>query len=63
MFFSMLLFSGGLIALIVWAVRTTSDRTPAQPHGRALNILEDRYARGEIDHDEFKPRRRTLKES
>ena len=60
MFLAMLLFWGGLIALIIWAVRTTSDRAPAQPRGRALDILQERYARGEIDHDEFEQRRRTL---
>jgi putative membrane protein len=58
MFFSMLVFWGGLIALIVWTVRTTSDRT--RPQSRALGILEERYARGEIDQDEFEQRRRTL---
>lgn len=60
MFLAMLAFWGGLIALIVGAVRSTSDRSPAQPQGRALDILEGRYARGEIDHDEFEQRRRTL---
>lgn len=63
MFFSMLLFWGGVIALIVWAVRTTADRAPAHQRRRALDILEERYARGEIDHDEFEQRRRTLEES
>lgn len=63
MFFSMLLFWGGLIALIIWAVRTTSDRAPAQRPGRALDILQERYARGEIDHDEFDQRRRSLEGS
>ena len=28
---------------------------------RALEILEERFARGEIDHDEFEARRRTLR--
>ena len=63
MFFSMLLFWGGVIALIVWAVTTTSDRRPSGGRGRALEILEARYARGEIDHDEFEERRRTLEGS
>ncbi|MBW3577405.1 MAG: SHOCT domain-containing protein [Actinobacteria bacterium] len=29
---------------------------------RALGILEERYARGEIDHEEFAQRRRALSE-
>ncbi len=60
MFFSMLLFWGGLIALIVWAVRAGSDRPHRSGRNRALEILEERYARGEIDHDEFEQRRRVL---
>lgn len=63
MFFSMLVFWAGVIALIVWAVRTTSDRPVTREHNRALEILEDRYARGEIEQDEFEQRRRTLERS
>jgi putative membrane protein len=62
MFFSMLLFWGGLIALIVWAVRAASDRPTYQRGNRALEILEERYDRGEIDYDEFDERRRTLEQ-
>ncbi len=59
--FSMLLFWGGLIALIVWAVRAASDRPSRdRDRNRALEILEERYARGEIDHEEFEQRRRIL---
>ena len=62
MLFSMLLFWGGLIALIVWAVRAASDRPQnrERDRNRALEILEERYARGEIDHEEFEQRRRIL---
>lgn len=61
----MLLFWAGVIALIVWAIRAASDRpepSRPQPHGqsRALEILEERYARGEIDREEFEERRRAL---
>ncbi len=61
-FFSMLLFWGGLIALIVWAIRAGTDRSQGRDRdrNRALEILEERYARGEIDHEEFEQRRRTL---
>ncbi|MFQ5923249.1 MAG: SHOCT domain-containing protein [Anaerolineales bacterium] len=54
----MLLFWGGLIALAVMIIRALSGSTgsgQARPasHGRALDILEERYARGEIDREEF----------
>jgi putative membrane protein len=60
MFLSMLVFWTGAIALIVWAVRATSDRPAARGRNGALEILEERFARGEIEQDEFEQRRRTL---
>ncbi len=56
----MLLVWAGLIALIVWAVRAASDRPDTRRHGRALEVLEERFARGEIDREEFEDRRRAL---
>ncbi len=58
----MLLFWAGVIALIVWGVRATG--TPGRESTRsAKSILEDRFARGEIDQSEFEQRRRALEES
>lgn len=54
--FMMILFWGGLIALVVWAVRsfTGSPRTDTGDGGsRALSVAEERYARGEITREEF----------
>lgn len=55
--------------LVVRAVRgggPGSDGRPAGPRdgasSAALGILEERYARGEMGHDEFHERRRTLTE-
>lgn len=57
----MLLFWGGVIALVVWAVRATSDGGRRDDDGkRALHILEERFARGEIDREEFEQRRSIL---
>jgi putative membrane protein len=58
----MTLFWIGIVLLIVWAVRQFSrDRTGSEGSSdRALDILKERYARGEIDQDEFEERRRTL---
>jgi putative membrane protein len=56
----MALFMGGTILLIIWGVRrfTGSNR---QDDSRALAILEERYARGEIDREEFESRRQDLR--
>ena len=61
----MLLFWGALIILIIFAVRFISGR-PARngdgpaPQKRAIDILEERYARGEIDKEEFEERKQLL---
>ena len=61
----MVLFWGGIIVAIVLAVRwlgsTTSQGTiPAASRNKALDILQERFARGEIDKDEFEERKRLL---
>lgn len=66
----MLLFWGGIIALIVLAVRAFTpghSRAPANTdpmnadHTKgALSILSERYARGEIEQAEFNERRKIL---
>ena len=45
----------GLIFLIKWVVQTTSrgKQELGSGPGRALDILKERYARGEIDKAEF----------
>ncbi|HXV70012.1 MAG TPA: SHOCT domain-containing protein [Acidimicrobiia bacterium] len=57
-FLWMVLFWVGVILLVVWAVREGSDRGQNPPS--ALSILEERFARGEVDADEFSARRREL---
>lgn len=61
----MVLFWGGVILLVVLVVRWIgggvhySGGTPA--HGpRPMDILEERFARGEIDQEEFENRKRVL---
>ena len=62
----MLLFWALAIAVVVWAVRSvrtgvqdpdTARENPAGPD----DILAERYARGEIDEDEFARRRQLLR--
>ncbi|MEK6664073.1 MAG: SHOCT domain-containing protein [Pseudomonadota bacterium] len=49
----------GIFALIKWLAGEASSRgTPAQKS--ALQILEERYARGEIEREEFEQKKRDL---
>lgn len=61
----MVAFWVGIIVLIVLAIRWLVHGTRNGAGSRtstALDVLEERYARGEIDHDEFEQRRRLLKD-
>jgi putative membrane protein len=48
----MALFWGGTILLIIWGVRQVTGSS-RQDGSRALELLEERYARGEIDQQEL----------
>jgi putative membrane protein len=60
----MILFWGGLILVILLAVRWlgggTSHGAGSPSVRRPLDILQERFARGEIDEEEFEKRRRLL---
>ncbi len=60
----MVVFWGGIILLIVLAVRwiggSLTDRTPSPASKSALDILDERFARGEIDGDEYEERKKVL---
>lgn len=60
----MLLFWGLIIAAIVVLVRgfggTSRGNAPRLPEKTALDILRERYAKGEIDKAEFEEKRRDL---
>jgi putative membrane protein len=60
----MLLFWGAVVVAIVVAVRWIGGQDhrsqPQSSESRALAILEERFARGEIDKDEFEDRKRSL---
>ncbi|MBL3591201.1 MAG: SHOCT domain-containing protein [gamma proteobacterium endosymbiont of Lamellibrachia anaximandri] len=51
-----------LIVAIVWAVKAAggSRENPPEKQKSALDILKERYARGEIDQDEFEQKRKVL---
>ena len=60
----MILFWVVIIGLIVWVVVRLTSRTTATPSNNpptsALEILKQRYARGEISKAEFEEMRRDL---
>lgn len=59
---TMVLFWAVVIAVIVWVVRSADRRSSREPSDRrALDVLEERYARGEIDDEEFERRKAMLK--
>lgn len=45
-----------VVALVAWGMRAASGRAG----NSALQILEERYARGEIDREEYLAKRRDL---
>lgn len=52
----------GLVFLIKWLIQTTKKGPEVMPSSstRALNILKERYASGEIDKEEFEEKKRDL---
>ena len=50
-----------VIALVVWVLmRGSIGSDTLGERRRALDILKERYARGEIDHEEFEQKKRDL---
>jgi putative membrane protein len=54
----MVLFVAAVVAVIAWLVRQPAD----EHRPGADSILADRFARGEIDEDEYRRRRQTLRQ-
>ena len=61
MMLMMLVFWGLVIAGIVLAIRWLAGQGERSRTDRALDILRERYARGEINKDEFEAKRRDLR--
>ena len=56
----MLAFWGGAIALVIVGARMFSGHKEGQSKPKALEILRERFAKGEMDEDEFHQRKATL---
>nr|WP_298379424.1 SHOCT domain-containing protein [uncultured Halomonas sp.] len=60
----MILFWGGIIVFVIWFFRSSGQddnpRTGFYRRPNALDLLQERYARGEIDKQEYEERKRDL---
>ena len=57
----MWLFWTLLIIVIVWIVKAiVGSSNSSEPRKSAIDILKERYARGEIDQDELEQKRKDL---
>lgn len=55
-----------VVILIIWIITRTvngSPNTPSQNNKSALDILNERYAKGEIDDKEYEEKANRLKQS
>jgi putative membrane protein len=64
---TMLAFWGGLIVLVVFLVRwlgggSNFRQDPPTSRRTAIEILQERFAKGEIDKQEYEEKRRLLKD-
>ncbi len=54
------IFWGGFIALIVWAIKKLTERGGSTPKHDPMAIAKERYARGEISREEFEQIKKDL---
>lgn len=52
----------GIVALVKWMITSSGGDGRSGGDSKALDILKQRYARGEIDEQEFQKRKRDLTE-
>ena len=56
----MVIFWGGVIALIVWGIKKITERGSSAQKGNPLDIARERYAKGEISSEEFEQMKEEL---
>lgn len=56
----MLLFWGGLFALIIWGIKKLTERGGSAPKNGAVDTARERYAKGEISREEFQQLKKDL---
>lgn len=60
MFIFWIIIIVGIVFLVVWLVNQNSRKTPISSEKSALDILKERYARGEISKNEFEEKKKGL---
>ncbi len=53
-------FWGGLVALIVWGIKKLTERGDSTSKRNPLDIAKERYAKGEISREEFEQLKKDL---
>ena len=56
----MLIFWGGLIALVIWGIMRLTRRNDSAPKRDPLDMAKGRYARGEVSREEFEQIKKDL---
>ncbi len=56
----MVLFWGGIIALIVWVITKLTRQNGSTRRPNPLDIAKERYAKGEISREEFEQIKKDL---
>lgn len=56
----MVVFWGGLIALIVWGIKKVTERGGSTQKYDSLDMAKERYAKEEISREEFEQIRKDL---
>ncbi|MFC1938517.1 SHOCT domain-containing protein [Chloroflexota bacterium] len=56
----MVLFWGGVIALIIWGITKLTGRGDSSPKRSPLDVAKERYAKGEISREEFEQLKKDL---
>ena len=49
-----------IVLVILWGIKVTTSGSTSSQQKSALDILKDRYARGEIDEAEFEKKKKNL---
>ena len=56
----MVVFWGALIALIVWGIKRLTERGDSSQKRNPLDVVKERYAKGEITREEFEQLKKDL---